>query len=484
LQFRIEDGPQKGAITRPYGGRWDRAAQQGAGQWVSWWDPTRGWIGDDPPRDIYAVAISAQSWPFIWDWDHRVILVEGGRRSGKSYALACKAAIAALCFAHRKGIVLSPTYRQAWNVWNHLRRVIPRHWLLPGRRGVNRTDRVLRLWNGSEIGLLHAYHDDASRSQGIAWGAPDERQEISEEAFGNFFLSASEGGSQYILFETATIKEELREHHDAVIASSKGAVYRMSSYGNPFIDHSLFEDAKEFLDERMIEREIDARWPELIGRIYYPFRSSPGEHVRDHPLQRGRTLVADKTAAFCAERFDTPVWGDGRAVNIIGVDPPHHAVILRALEGNVLHAIDEVIVGLDGLKGDVRDLAQRCADLYPGGVVIRDPHEQKHGEDCDRYFRAQGYRVAHLGTINPEYRFTAVRSRFEKGKMFVSPRCRHLIECLERQTYKESKPDKTITSKITPHMTVDHSGDALGYAVYKLWPAKYDYAKNEEEKTA
>jgi len=442
------------------------------------------------PGRIKVVEISAQQWPYIWDFQHRMICAEGARRSGKSFALAPKVVLSAMYFPGTKGVLLGPTYRQIRNVWGHIRRITPRHWLLPGSYGINETKKTLRFINGASVVLLHAYKDDASRSEGCAWGGYDERQDISDEAAANALLSTSEGGKHFHIFETATIKAELRDHHDKLIESPDCEVYRMTGRANPFVDPALFDFAESMLDRAAVEREIEARWPELVGRCFQPFIWEAGGHVREMPLRdEDGNLMEDITADFCSERFDTPAYGERRANVIIGVDPPHHAAIYHMHRGDVLHQIDELIVGTNNQPGDIRTLAHMCSKLYPGGIVIRDPHDTRSGgqggrkgsHDCDKYFRMQGYRVVHCPYVGVEYQLTAVRSRLERDKLFISPRCRHTIEAYRYQVYKGAKPDKTIKSRIDPNMTIDHAGDATRYPIYKLFPARVDYEKRERQ---
>ena len=52
--------------------------------------------------------------------------------------------------------------------------------------------------------------------------------------------------------------------------------------------------------------------------------------------------------------------------------------------------------------------------------------------------------------------------------LFISPKCKYTIQCLERQVYKEgstSQPEKG---------EFDHMNDALSYMVQFLWPVKRD----------
>ena len=410
-----------------------------------------------------------------------MILAEGGRRSGKTTgSLAPKIILAAILCAGLPGEVLSPTYRQSMNVWRAVLKLSPHAWWI----GKHKTDRVLTLANGSTVRLLSADREDSARSEGVAWGAYDERQDISEEAAANAFLSTSEGGEDFQIFETATIKPELEEHHEKVEASSKGKIYSMDSYGNPFTNHTFLDDASEFLDEDTIEREIRGRWPKLKGRIYPQFAKD--DHVRPYPVVY---LHAPEpaTAAVLFDKYNYRT-EDGDPF-LVSVDPPHSAVLWKFYADGTMHAVDEVVVGLEGtdkIDGGVEILAQLCAQRTgPAlGVVIIDPHETEYDHDCRVYFGQQRFRIAAVPRMLQEYKLTAVRARLEKRKLLVSPRCKFYAEVLGKHKRDENtnRPDKRQTYKGKKIQLV-HLGDAGAYGVYKHFPPprKDDWEKLEKK---
>ena len=487
IRFQVKDGTDRGLCTHPFGGTWDRDANDFAGAWSSTWDWRREVWTETTPK-VKTIGISAQALPLVTDFRHKVLLACGGRRSGKSFAAAQKALLLAMAFPHRKGLILSPTYRQAKNVWTHVFNIADRTWLLPGRHGIKRSDKEFHFINGAVIAFRSADNPDAARSDGVAWGLFDERQDIGDEAAGNAFLSLSEGGDDFLVTETATIKDgDFRAHYNSVEANPQGRIIRMVSRGNPFISHKLFDTAETFLDRAAVQRELEAEWPELVGRCYFSFISEPGGHIREAPLREDEHELTDITESYCSDKFGTPPYGDKAADVIIGVDPPHHAVVYQVMRRAgtgasqyILHAVDEVIVGRDRLNADVRHLAKACKARYSTGVVIRDPHEQHHAFDTDKYFRQQGFWIRHMPRVAVESRLTAVRARMERDCWYVDPKCVHLIEALQRQTYVNHKPDKQLKSQTIPHMTLDHIADAAGYPVAKLFPAKVDYEGLEE----
>ena len=382
IRFKLKDGPYAGKITRPWGGIWDRWANDNTGKFISNWNPSIGkWTGDEP-KAIKTIQIAWQQWPFVSDFAHSTSMALGGRRSGKTAALGIKCVIMAICFSGLRGCVVSPTYRQSKNVWRAILRVVDRQkWLKPKTVGINRTERIIRFIDGSEIVFLSADRDDSSRSEGCAWVVLDERQDISDEAFSNAFLSASEGGGFYKISETATIKPELREHYDKLVADSEHcAVYRMRSRGNPFISHELFDDAERMLDEDRIRRELEAEWPEIVGKIYFPWKN---DFVKQYPIDG----IRDITTSFLHDKFDMPLSGSGAAKFLISIDPPLHAVVWKIYSDGTMHAIDEIVVGSDDAAGDIRKLSETCYHRFSPAAVIYDPHETRYDTDIKRYFR-------------------------------------------------------------------------------------------------
>jgi hypothetical protein len=81
-----------------------------------------------------------------------------------------------------------------------------------------------------------------------------------------------------------------------------------------------------------------------------------------------------------------------------------------------------------------------------------------------------------VGSINPSVkdRIAAVNSALKSStgeiKLTIDPDCKKLLECLRKQTYKESTqvPDK--------EGGYDHMNDALGYLINSLYPLRRDSA--------
>lgn len=483
LQFEIVDGPKAGTILDPYGGRWDLLA----GQYVGWWEPGKGWYGDEP-QHIHTIKLAQQCVGYVQDWEHLLIMAEGGRRSGKTTgALAPKLVVCMLVFAALPGEVLSPTYRQTRNVRKSVIRHVPRHWWKTWPVPIT-PPITLEMVHGSTATLLTAANEDSARSEGVAWGAYDERQDIPEASFGNALLSTSEAEDTPFIFETATIKPELREHHDKLIASDMGSIYTMDSYDNCFINTRFLDLAKEFLDDETVDREIHAKWPELFGRIFGAWDKD--RHVVRWPLRQRE----DATAAILGEKFNMPQYGRGSPQWYITIDPPATGGLFKLYDDETMHLVHEVLIGADGASGGVEDLAASVRGLIgeASAVVVQDPHEHKWDVEVVRQFKRAGgrqFRFASLRHLPVIYKHASVRARAKRDRLLVDPSCPHGIEVLEKHKYLDdgsARPDKQQCysknyQRESKRIQLVHLGDVLGYACYKLWPTQVDYEKLEKD---
>lgn len=412
-----------------------------------------------------------------------IALAEGGRRSGKTTgALAPKLLVCMLVFAGLPGEVLSPTHRQTKNVRRAILKHTPQHWWATWPQPET-PPIAMTMVMGSTVTMLTAANQDSARSEGVAWGAYDERQDIPEEAFSNALLSTSEAGDAPYIFETATIKPELRPHHDALESSDIGHVYPMDSYGNPFTNKRFLEIAEELLDEDTIDREIKGKWPSLFGRIFWNWEETA---VESYPAPRLR----DATESFLVDRFNAYdyQW-------YLGIDPPGTAGLFKIYDDESLHLVHEVLAGADGKGTGPEEMVRQVVGLVgtDRALIVQDPHEHKWDVDVIKLFRAAGvpgqFKFVSMRPILQTYKHAAVRARARKGKLLVSPRCPHAIEVLQKHVYKDDgsgKPDKLKCyskshQKESKRIQLVHLGDVLGYACYKAWPTRLDYERMERE---
>ena len=187
----------------------------------------------------------------------------------------------------------------------------------------------------------------------------------------------------------------------------------------------------------------------MTGRVYYEF---------DRHLNVSADLV------------------DPGAELLVGMDfniTPMSAVIGVKAGADQLHILDEIVI----MNGNTELMCDAINQRYPNRrvLVYPDPSGRARktsspvGQTDFSILAAHGFRV-----LSPPSaplvvdRNNEVNAMFKNTKgerrLFVHPRCKTLIKCLDGLTYKEytSQPDKTLG--------LDHLPDALGYLVHYEFP--------------
>ena len=485
LQFRIKETGalltfENGSPT--VGGRWDRRKRNAAGGHGCYVPPAGG--QGAAPFSALEFIISQQQAPLIAATGRHVVGI-GGRRGGKSEALARQAIKFALQFASKLGQVVSPTYKKARIVWNKILRLLPRGWLLPGKAGIKRSDRELHLWNGSTIQFLSADHADALRGEGLAWVLFDERQNISGESYWNAVMSLSEGGAKFHIFEVGTAKSTWRDHYLKCLEDPECQIVRLTLRDNPFVDPALEKYARQRHDPRMAAQELDAEFTVLAGRCLWTFDREL--HVREHrpaadgiaAVRSGEKLLrlVDETRSVCGNLFERP-----DAEYVIGVDygvAPFSCSVYKLYQGEIAWQIDELAID-EG--GDARIAAQRLKEhgYYPA-VVVDDAFDSRFGKAGARWFRSYGFKVVHpRRDTRVENRMALFRARQLNGEgdihWFIDPCCKRTIEAIENLVYgANEKPDK--------EHGWDHAVDSSNYPLCRLYPVSIPYEQMERPRS-
>jgi hypothetical protein len=205
--------------------------------------------------------------------------------------------------------------------------------------------------------------------------------------------------------------------------------------------------ARSDLDERTFQQEYEAAFVSYQGIIYYGFKRE--ESVRRHT--------------------------DDRHVIHVGMDfnlDPMSAVLMTR-KGDTLHIFDEIVMFGSNTDEMVAELRER----YGNGTIViyPDPASRQRktsagGRTDLSILQNAGFEVrvrnSHAAVRD---RINAVNSRLLSNdgqrRLYVDPKCKKVIESLERHTYKEgtSQPEKD---------GFDHMNDALGYAVEYLFPIR------------
>lgn len=379
----------------------------------------------------------------------RFKVVIAGRRFGKTHL-----AIRQLCY-HAKDPdktvwYVAPSYRQAKMItWKKLRKkLIELKWA----KKINETELTVELKNGSTISLKGADNYDSLRGIGLDYLVLDEFADIDSEAWYETLrptLADKQGGALFIgtpkgmnwAHDLYTMSEEFPE---------EWASFQFTTIQGGNVKPEEIEAARRSLDERTFRQEFEATFETFSGRIYYAF---------------------DRTRNIAEWPFDKLPYELHVGVDF-NVDPICAVVFARSQ--NTLFIIDEIKI----FGSNTDELAEEIRTRYPnnGIVCYPDPAGAQRktsagGKTDHTILRSAGFRVMAPKSHNSvRDGINAVNSKFMSSNgittLYVDPKCKYVIECLEKQTYKEgtSIPDKD--------SGFDHMNDALRYCVDYLFPIR------------
>ena len=384
----------------------------------------------------------------IVDAKQRFRVVIAGRRFGKTHL-----AIRELCYYAKEPNCevwyCAPTYKQAkMIVFKKLRKkLIDLKWV----KNVNATSLSFELKNGSTISLKGLDNFDNLRGAGISFLCMDEFADVDSEAWYETLrpmLSDTQGHALFI-----GTPKGLNWAHDLYTLDQQypdeWASFSFTTIEGGNVKPEEVEAARRSLDERTFRQEFEATFETFSGRVFYAFDRKYNVKSWEGELPSEIHIGMD-----------------------FNIDPMSAVVAVR--QGNVLHVIDEIKIYGSNTDEMVEEIKTRFAKTAI--TVYPDPAGKagstKAGGRTDHsILRTAGF------TIKAPHSHNAIRDgvnavnaklRSSSGitTLFIDPKCKYAIECLEKHTYKEgtSIPDKD--------SGFDHMNDALRYMVDYLFPIR------------
>lgn len=214
----------------------------------------------------------------VWNDPTRYIVVNCGRRAGKTTVVALKL----IDFASKnpKSVCwyVAPDYKQAKQIlWEMLKQLIPERAI--GRR--NDTDLIVTLTNGSKIMLKGAQDPDSLRGVKIDMCVFDEcafmdrwdevwkviRPTLADSQARVWFISTPNGFNHF---------KEMADRTDP-----QWSYHHYTSYDNSFLPREEIDQMKEEMDEDSFAQEIMGEFRKMSGLIYKEFNRAT--HMRDLP---------------------------------------------------------------------------------------------------------------------------------------------------------------------------------------------------------
>jgi hypothetical protein len=319
---------------------------------------------------------------------------------------------------------------------------------------VNENDLSIRLVNGSQIALRGADNFDSLRGVGLNFLVCDEVADIDEKAWTEVLrptLSDKQGKALFLgtpkginnwLFDLYQRGQDPTEH--------QWESWQYSTIEGGVVPEQEIESARNDLDEATFRQEYMATFETTNNRVYYAFDRKQNIQAYD-----GSTDVL-----YCGFDFN--------------IDPM--SIVIAARKGDTLYVIDEICL----YSSNTQEACDELKSRYPHSKIwaYPDPASRQRktsaGGLTDLSILSNNGFIVKAPNSHTQVRdrINAVNSRFRSASgqvnLYIDSKCKHLIESVEKQSYKQGStvPDKD--------SGFDHMNDALGYLVDYLFPVRRD----------
>lgn len=391
----------------------------------------------------------------VFSSPHRFKVVCAGRRWGKSMLSISMIIRAAAKERKQRVWYVAPTYQMARQIlWDALIEAVPRKWV----KKKNDTTMVIILKNGSEISLKGADKPDTLRGVALNFVVLDEFQDMKPDTWYKVLrptLSSTRGGA--LIIGTPKGFSEFHKlwtigQDTALQDKGQWCSWQFVTADSPFVPNSEIEAAKNDMDPKSFAQEYLASFENMSGRVYYPF----DRNIHVKPL-----MFNPKLPIYVGQDFN--------------IDPMS-SVILQPQPNGEIWVVDEVVLFSSNTVEVCDELERRYWRTKSQVTLFPDPagayRQHARGESDVDIFKEKGFNRIDFPKKHPNIadRVNAVNSRLYSAagevRMYIDPKCKHLIESLEKVIYKPGSRD------IDKKAGVEHSADALGYPIHRKYPVK------------
>jgi len=377
-----------------------------------------------------------------------------GRRFGKT-TLALREMAKFATQPNRLIYYIAPSYRMAKQImWKKLKRRLSRlNWI----EKINETDLTVTLVNGTEISLRSADAYDSMRGVGLSFLVLDEAADMSQAVWYEVLRpTLSDTGGHAMFLGTPKGMNWLKDLFDQQdLDPDNWQSWQYTSIDGGRIPVEEIEQAQRDLDPRTFRQEYLGAFEQYAGLIY-TFNRALNLEKWTQPIPTQLHIGMDfNYGKMCAAVF--------------------------ARIGNRLSCIDEIVIPNSNTDEMVEEIKSRyLKDQKRDITIYPDPASRQNktsagGKTDFTILQNAGFTVkANFAHSAVKDRINSVNSKLCSATglvtLVVDPKCRQVVECLERQTYKENTgiPDKD--------SGYDHMNDATGYVCDYLFPIKRQYA--------
>lgn len=356
---------------------------------------------------------------------------------------------------------VAPSYRMAKEItWRKISNILmDLRWI----QKKHENDLKIYLKNGSTIELKGADNYDSLRGRSIDFLVMDEVADIHPSAFYEALMPALADSKGHALF-CGTPKGQSNWAFDLFnngTSDKDWASWRVSTLEGGFVDADEVEYAKSLLDQKTFAQEYDADFVQSGSKIFYSFD-------REHSVQ--------------------PYTGEAPSIVYIGEDfnVGFMTAVVFALNDNVLHAIDEIVLTSSNTDEMVQEIKNRYSDRKifvfpdPSGKAMKSSAGGKSDisilTNAGFIIKAPNKHTPVRDTINAVN--SMLLSASGERKMFFDPKCKQTIESMDRWEYKEGSmiPDKNGA------VDYSHMCDCVRYITDYLFPVRKEFKPQQPQR--
>ena len=378
----------------------------------------------------------------------RFRVLVAGRRFGKSRLVLCEL-LRAAAVPRSNCWYIAPTYRQARQImWGVLKSETPPEFI----RKANETDLSLELINGSVIALRGADNPDSLRGVSLHFAAFDEYDFIDSSVWPAVIrpMLTTTGGRAIF----AGTPDGYGPLYDLYLRGKSGkaedtdwSAHQFTTLDGGWVPAQEIEDAKRDSDERTYRQEYLASFETMSGRVYYAFDREA--NVKEPPAYNGPLAMG---MDFNVDPMSGVIFWEDIA-NTYVIDE----IVIRS--SNTQEAIDEA----------KRRYGARMVSAYPDPAGRGRSTSAPVGYSDHAIIRAAGLTVYVRGQVAMKDSTNALNARLcsadGKRHLFVSPKCKTLINALDRHCYKPG-------CAIPADDGWQHILDALKYPMHYIHPIR------------
>lgn len=371
---------------------------------------------------------------------HRFLVLNVGRRGGKSTFSALKMFVRATKMPNAVLYYVSPSYRQSKAImWEMLNQIIPRSFL-DGKP--NETELIFKFKNGARIELKGADADpDKLRGVKIDFLVCDEvasfrnwdtvwnkvlRPTLIDSKGSAIFISTPQGFNfWYDLYNTKD--EEFQS-------------YTFTSFDNNYLDTKEIEKLKQELDDDTYRQEILAQFTQVAGVVYKEW-----DFVKMFkPVEYDPLLPLHLTIDFGVNDPTALIWLQTRGGEFRVVD------YYEASNGDVGHFVQVI-----------RGKPYKTPELVTGDPAGKARSITTNTSPIDEYSKAGIYIRTTDGVRIPDQ--IRITHKYIKS-MYVSSRLVRLRDCIHNYRYPVKKENiNNQSNEIPVHDEYSHAMRALEY---------------------